>query len=62
MTSHEKFLYYQNRVSECEVIDWLDGEQKCFSCHKNVYELTDEFTVKYGNITSCPNCHRSFLD
>lgn len=62
MTPLEKETLYQSRAKNCEVIDWLEGQSKCFSCHKNVYEYIDDYTVKKGMITGCPACHRSFVD
>lgn len=62
MTPLEKQEFYKLRVINCEVIDWLEGQSQCFSCHKNVYEYIDDDTVKTGMITGCPVCHRSFVD
>lgn len=53
---------YQERANNGEVIDWLDGEERCFSCGENVYEHINEHKATYGSITGCPSCHRSFVD
>lgn len=62
MSPQEKEKLYKERAQSCEVIDWLDGERQCFSCHRNIYEYVDDATVKTGMITSCPVCHRTFVD
>lgn len=62
MRSNEKYLIYNQRADNGEVIDWLDGSKHCFSCGTNVYEHVTENKVMYGSITGCPVCHRSFLD
>lgn len=62
MTPSEKHELYRSRARSCDTIDWLDGHNQCFSCHKNVYEYVDDYTVKKGMITGCPVCHRSFVD
>lgn len=53
---------YQDRANNGEVIDWLDGSKRCFSCGENVYEHISEHKALYGSITGCPVCHRSFVD
>lgn len=62
MSPQEKEELYKSRAQSCEVIDWLDGDNQCFSCHKNVYKYVDDYTVKNGMLTGCPICHRSFVD
>lgn len=53
---------YQERANNGEVIDWLDGSQRCFSCGENIYDHITEHKVMYETITGCPVCHRSFVD
>lgn len=53
---------YQERANNGEVIDWLDGSKRCFSCGENVYDNLTEHKVMYETITGCPVCHRSFVD
>lgn len=62
MTPSEKEVFYHIRANNHDTIDWLSGQNQCFSCYKNVYEYIDDDTVKTGMITSCPVCHRSFVD
>ena len=53
---------YQDRANNGEVIDWLYGSEKCFSCGENVYKHISDHKALYGSITGCPVCHRSFVD
>lgn len=62
MTPLEKQTFYRLRVKKGNTIDWLDGQNRCFNCHKNVFEYVDDKTVMEGSITGCPVCHRSFVD
>lgn len=57
-----KYEVFQNRVKKGEVIDWLTGSKRCFSCKSNVYDNVSEDVVLHGTITGCPVCHRSFCD
>lgn len=62
MTPLEKEELYKSRANNDDTIDWLYGQNQCFSCHKNVYEYIDDDTVKTGMITGCPVCHKTFVD
>lgn len=62
MRANEKYYYYQERVNNGEVLDWLNGSRNCFSCGADVYDNSTEQKVMYGSITVCPVCHITFCD